>query len=97
MFSDSVTGRSDQVRSGGPFQRILAATDFSQTAGLALEYAHVLAKQFHSKLYVVHVVSKEMYFVRPNRLARRLPKQSNMLKRNFRNWRCPPDWVTKVM
>ncbi len=74
MFSDSVTGRSDQVRSGGPFQRILAATDFSQTAGLALEYAHVLAKQFHSKLYVVHVVSKEMYFVPPESAGETLAK-----------------------
>lgn len=65
MFSDSVTGRGDQIRSGGPFQRILAATDFSQTAGLALNYAHALAKQFQAKLYLVHVVPKEMYFVPP--------------------------------
>jgi nucleotide-binding universal stress UspA family protein len=65
MFSDGVTGRSDQVRSGGSFQRILAATDFSQTAGLALEYAHALARQFQAKLYVVHVVPKELYFVPP--------------------------------
>lgn|SRR5208283_2765870 len=65
MSRDSVTGRSDQVRSGGPFQRILAATDFSRTAGCALDYAHVLAKQFRAKLYLVHVVPKEMYFVPP--------------------------------
>lgn len=65
MSSDSATGRSDQVRSGGPFQRILAATDFSQTAGLALDYAHALSKQFDAKLYLAHVVPKEMYFVPP--------------------------------
>jgi nucleotide-binding universal stress UspA family protein len=65
MSRDSVTGRSDQVRSGGPFQRILAATDFSQTAGFALDYAHALAKQFQAKLYLVHVVPKELDFVPP--------------------------------
>ncbi|HEY1471012.1 MAG TPA: universal stress protein [Candidatus Acidoferrum sp.] len=65
MFSDSVTGRSDQNRPGGPFRRILAATDFSQTAGLALGYAHALAMQFQAKLYLVHVVPKEMYFAPP--------------------------------
>jgi nucleotide-binding universal stress UspA family protein len=65
MSSDSVTGRRDQVLSDGPFQRIIAATDFSQTAGLALDYAHGLAKQFQAKLYLVHVVPKELYFVPP--------------------------------
>jgi nucleotide-binding universal stress UspA family protein len=65
MSSGSITGRSDQVRSGGPFQRILAATDFSQTAGLALDHAHALARQFQAKLYLVHVVPKELYFVPP--------------------------------
>ena len=65
MSSDSVTGRSDQVRSGEPFQRILAATDFSQTAGFGLDHALALAKQFRAKLYLVHVVPKEMYFVPP--------------------------------
>lgn len=54
MSSDSGTGRSDQARSGGPFQRIPAATDFSQAAGSALDYAHALAKQFQAKLYLVH-------------------------------------------
>ncbi len=63
MSSNSVTDRSDQVRSGGPFQRILAATDFSRTSGSALDYAHALAKQFQAKLFLVHVVPKELYFV----------------------------------
>ena len=74
MSSDSVTGRSDQVRSGGPFRRILAATDFSQTAGLALKYAHALAKQFQAKLYLVHVVPNELYFVAPESAAETLAK-----------------------
>jgi nucleotide-binding universal stress UspA family protein len=65
MSSDGIPGRRDQVRSGGPFQRILAATDFSQTAGLALDHAHALARQFQAKLYLVHVVPKELYFVPP--------------------------------
>jgi nucleotide-binding universal stress UspA family protein len=74
MSSDSTTGRSDQVRSGGPFQRILVATDFSRTAGLALEYAHALARQFGAKLYVVHVVPNEMYFVPPESVGETLAK-----------------------
>ena len=65
MSSDSGAGRRDQVRSGGPFQRILAATDFSQAAGSALDYAHALAKQFQAKLYLVHIVPNELYFVPP--------------------------------
>ncbi len=74
MSRDSLTGRSDQVRSGGPFQRILAATDFSRTAGFALDYAHVLAKQFRAKLYLVHVVPKEMYFVPPESCSETIAK-----------------------
>jgi nucleotide-binding universal stress UspA family protein len=65
MSSVSVTGRSDQVRFGRPFERILAATDFSQTAVSALDYAHALARQFQAKLYLVHAVPKEMHFVPP--------------------------------
>lgn len=65
MSCDSVTARSGQVRSSGPFQRILAATDFSQAAGSALDYAHALAKQFQAKLYLVHIVPNELYFVPP--------------------------------
>jgi nucleotide-binding universal stress UspA family protein len=83
MSRDNVTGRSDQVRSGGPFQRILAATDFSQTAGLALEYAHALAKQFQAKLYVAHVVPKEIYFVPPESAGETLAKAKQHAQREL--------------
>ena len=83
MSSDSVNGRSDQVRSGRPFQRILVATDFSQTAGLALEQAHALARQFQAKLYVVHVFPKEMYFVAPESAGETLAKAKQHAQREL--------------
>ena len=38
------------------FKRILVATDFSEPAGLALEYAQTLARRFGATLVVVHVL-----------------------------------------
>jgi nucleotide-binding universal stress UspA family protein len=40
------------------FKRILVATDFSAPSGLALEYAHTLARRFGAALLVVHVVEE---------------------------------------
>lgn len=84
MSSNSVTGRSDQVRSGEPFQRILVATDFSRTAGFALDYAHVLAKQFRAKLYLVHAVPQEMYFVPPESASDTIAKAKQYAQKELR-------------
>jgi len=65
MFSQRATSRGDQVRPGAAFQRILLATDFSPIAGLALDYAHVLCNRFRAKLFLVHVLPRELYFVPP--------------------------------
>ena len=40
------------------FRTILAATDFSASSALALEYAHTLARHFGAHLVVVHVVEE---------------------------------------
>jgi nucleotide-binding universal stress UspA family protein len=65
MSTESVTPRGDQVRRVGEFQRILVATDFSQTARRALDYAHALCARSHAKLFLVHVVPREFHFVPP--------------------------------
>jgi nucleotide-binding universal stress UspA family protein len=74
MSSESSPSRGDQVRSGGQFRRILAATDFSLIAGSALNYAHALSRQFHAKLFLAHVVPKELYFVPPESFSETIVK-----------------------
>jgi nucleotide-binding universal stress UspA family protein len=39
----------------------LLLTDFSPNSELALPYAIALARQYNGKVYVVHVISPEMY------------------------------------
>ncbi len=65
MSSDSANSRSDQVRSGSLYQRILVATDFSRISGYALGHAYAIARQLHAKLFLVHVIPKELPFVPP--------------------------------
>ena len=45
--------------------RILLATDFSPGSMAALPYAVALARRFHSKLYLAHVVATEAYSLVP--------------------------------
>jgi nucleotide-binding universal stress UspA family protein len=45
--------------------RILLATDFSAGSMAALPYAVALARRFHSKLYLAHVVPSEAYCLVP--------------------------------
>ncbi|MDB5392144.1 MAG: hypothetical protein JWM11_7790 [Planctomycetaceae bacterium] len=42
------------------FQRILLATDFSETSAYAAEHATLLAKTFGAALHVLHVLESEM-------------------------------------
>lgn len=42
------------------FQRILLATDFSETSRYAVEYAILLAKTFGAALHVLHVMESEI-------------------------------------
>jgi len=41
-----------------PFDKILAAIDFSENSEHAFEYALTLAKQFHSELIILHVINE---------------------------------------
>lgn len=41
--------------------RILVPTDFSEPSDKALEQALDIAKQYHAKVFVVHVMHKEFY------------------------------------
>ncbi len=41
--------------------RILVPTDFSEHSGKALEQALDIAKQYHAKVFLLHVIHKELY------------------------------------
>jgi nucleotide-binding universal stress UspA family protein len=57
-MSDAETSRGFAIRNLAEirFQTICVATDFSETAGLALSYAAAIAGQFRSSLHVLHVL-----------------------------------------
>jgi nucleotide-binding universal stress UspA family protein len=50
----------------------LLLTDFSSSSELALPYAVALARQYSGKVYVVHVISPEMYEYVPPELVPRI-------------------------
>lgn len=50
-----------EKKKGTPIKRVLFATDFSSASLQALPYATRIVRQFHSKLYMVHVVAPEEY------------------------------------
>jgi nucleotide-binding universal stress UspA family protein len=41
-----------------PFEKILFATDFSESSDHAFEYAYSLAKQFNARLIIMHVINE---------------------------------------
>lgn len=41
-----------------PFEKILFATDFSESSDHAFEYAYTLAKQFNARLIIMHVINE---------------------------------------
>jgi nucleotide-binding universal stress UspA family protein len=48
-------------KGGALIKRVLFATDFSAASLQALPYARRIARQFHSKIYAVHIVPPEDY------------------------------------
>lgn len=42
------------------YQRILLATDFSDSSSVAVEHACLLAKTFHAELHVIHVLETDI-------------------------------------
>jgi len=56
MPTGRVTARQGLASPFVPFQRVLAATDFSKGARAALDFALEIAQSFQSQIYLVHVV-----------------------------------------
>lgn len=83
MSSQSRTSRGDQVFPGTEFRRILLATDFSPSAGWALDYAHVLCKKFGAKMFLVHVLPSELHFVPPESFNETMATAKRYAQREF--------------
>ena len=54
-----MSSEKNKVETG--FKKILVATDFSDYADHAIEYAEVLAKQFESEILLLHVIESFTY------------------------------------
>ena len=68
-----------------PFQNILFATDFSSTTQLALPYAVKMAQRSGGKIYVVHVISRDIYpLVPPEEWANMEQSEAEFRKSNQR-------------
>lgn len=54
-----MANEKDKIKTG--FQKIFVATDFSDYADHAIEYAEVLAKQFGAEILLLHVIESFTY------------------------------------
>ena len=70
------------------FDRILCPTDFSENAGLAMQYASELAAQFKSELHLLHILPDitaamsiygDLVFVMPDEWVSTMENHSNDL------------------
>lgn len=70
MIKGRTKPRGGQVLPSEPFERIVVATDFSEGAGRALEYACTLARQVGARLTLAHVIPVDAFrFLAPNSSA----------------------------
>ncbi len=87
MSTGRVTVRDEQSKPIVEFRRILVATDFSDGAKGALEYALAVARRFKSKVYLAHVIpSQVLHFVSPESSADALQKARAFASRELRRW-----------
>jgi nucleotide-binding universal stress UspA family protein len=61
MSAASIITRGDQVRPEFEFQRILVLSDFSPGAKSALKCARAIARKFHSKILLLHVIPSGVF------------------------------------
>jgi len=87
MSTGKVTVRDEQSQPVAEFRRILVATDFSEGASGALEYALTVARGFNSKLYLVHVIPSQVFhFVSPESSADAIQKAKVFASGELRRW-----------
>ena len=87
MSTGRVTVKDEQSKPVVEFRRILVATDFSEGARAALEYALTMARRFKSKVYLAHVIPSQVFhFVAPESSVDALQKAKEFATRELRRW-----------
>jgi nucleotide-binding universal stress UspA family protein len=87
MSTGNVTVRDDPSKPVVEFRRILVATDFSDGARGALDYALTIARRFKSKVYLAHVIPSQVFhFVSPESSAEAIQKAKVFASGALRRW-----------
>lgn len=87
MSTGRVTVRGEQSKPVVEFRRILVATDFSEGARGALEYALMVARRFKSKVYLAHVIPSQVFhFVSPESSVDAIQKAKAFASGELRRW-----------
>jgi len=82
-----MTVRDDMSKPAVEFRRILVATDFSEGARDALDYALTIARRFMSKVYLAHVIPSQVFhFVSPESSAEAIQKARVFATGALRRW-----------
>ena len=87
MSTGRVTVKDDQSKPVVQYRRILVATDFSEGAQGALEYALTMARRFQSKVYLAHVIPSQVFhFISPESSAEAIQKAKVFASGELRRW-----------
>ncbi len=87
MSSGRVAVRDEPSKPVVEFRHILVATDFSDGALGALEYALTVARRFNSKLYLAHVIPSQVFhFVSPESSMDAIQKAKVFASGELRRW-----------
>ena len=87
MSTGKVIVRDEHSQPVAEFRRILVATDFSEGARGALEYALTVARRFNSKVYLAHVIPSQVFhFVSPESSADAIQKAKIFASGELRRW-----------
>jgi len=87
MSTGRVIVKGDPSKPVMEFRRILVATDFSEGARGALDYALTIARRFKSKVYLAHVIPSQVFhFVSPESSADAIQKAKVFAGGALRRW-----------
>ena len=87
MSTAKVTVGDDLGKPVVEFRRILVATDFSEGARGALDYALTIARRFKSKVFLAHVIPSQVFhFVSPESSAEAIQKAKAFASGALRRW-----------
>ena len=87
MSTGRVTAKDELGKPVAEFRRILVATDFSEGARGALDYALAIARRFLSKVYLAHVIPSQVFhFVSPESSAEAIQKAKVFARGALHRW-----------